>query len=69
MALPHPWGEVGRLGLDIHNDESKPTLTFKMFAEDFRKTELKKPSGIGARANETITINELLLDNLILPSA
>jgi len=60
------WREVGRLGLDINNDVNE-TLTFKMLAEHFRKAELKKSSGIGARAGETITINELLLDNWILP--
>ncbi len=61
------WREVGRLGLDINNDTVGGTLTFKMLAEDFREAELKKTSGIGARADETITINELLLDNWILP--
>jgi hypothetical protein len=61
------WREVGRLGLDINNESENGTLTFKMLAEHFRKAELKKSAGIGARANETIAINELLLDNWILP--
>ena len=60
------WREVGKLGLDINNSNPQ-ALTFKMLAEHFRKAELKKSSGIGARASETITINELLLDNWILP--
>jgi hypothetical protein len=55
------------LGLDINNETENGTLTFKMLAEYFRKSELKKSAGIGASANETITINELLLDNWILP--
>lgn len=61
------WREVGRLGLDVNNEAENGTLTFKMLAEHFRKAELKKSAGIGARANETITINQLLLDNWILP--
>ena len=60
--------EVGRLGLDINIEHgTNGTLTFRAAAEHFRDSELKKSSGIGVRAGETITINELLLDNWILP--
>jgi integrase len=62
------WREVGRLGLDINIDSgSDADLTFRAAAEHFRKFELKKRSGIGARAGETIATNELLLDNWVLP--
>ena len=61
------WREVGRLGLDINANTHAGTPTFRVLAEHFRDTELKKTAGIGTRAGETITINELLLDNWILP--
>ena len=58
------WREVGRLGLDInpgHSNGSQPT--FCEPAEHFRRHELKKKRGIGVRAEETVSTNELLLDN------
>jgi len=62
------WREVGRLGLDINAKQgSEGDITFRVAAEHFRKSELKKKSGIGVRAGETITTNELILDNWILP--
>jgi len=62
------WKEVGRLGLDINLDQpngSKPT--FGQLAEHFREHELKKQTGIRVRAEETVSITELFLDNWILP--
>lgn len=62
------WREVGRLGLDNNIDQSngcKPT--FRELAEHFRQHELKKESGIGVKAEETVVITELLLDNWVLP--
>jgi len=62
------WREVGRLGLDNNIDQSsgcKPT--FRELAEHFRKHELKKESGIGVKAEETVVIAELLLNKWVLP--
>ena len=62
------WREVGRLGLD--NDLVRVNgsrLTFRQLAEHFRRHELKKKSGIGVKAEETVVTNELLLDRWILP--
>lgn len=62
------WREVGRLGLDNNLDRSlghKPML--RELAEHFREYELKKESGIGVKAGETVSTNELLLDRWILP--
>lgn len=62
------WREVGRLGLDNHLSwatVSRPT--FRELAEHFRQHELKKESGIGLKAGETVATNELLLDKWILP--
>jgi integrase len=62
------WKEVGRLGLDINLEGqlgSKPT--FRELAEHFRERELRKESGVGLRAPETVTTHELLLDRWILP--
>lgn len=62
------WKEVGRLGLDINIEGqlgSKPT--FRELAEHFRERELRKESGVGLRAPETVTTHELLLDRWILP--
>lgn len=62
------WREVGRLGLDINAKQgTEGAITFRAAAEHFRKSELKKKAGIGVRAGETISTNELLLDNWILP--
>lgn len=62
------WREVGRLGLDKNIDRSNGSrLTFRELAEHFRQHELKKKSGIGVKAEETVATNELLLDNWILP--
>jgi integrase len=65
---PAAWREVGRLGLDRimeQSDGRKPT--FGELAEHFRDHELKKESGVGVKAKETVTISELLLDNWVLP--
>ena len=62
------WKEVGRLGLDNHLERqlgNKPT--FRELAEHFRKHELKKESGVGVKAPETVGTHELLLDRWILP--
>lgn len=62
------WREVGRLGLDNHTDRdagSRPT--FRKLAEHFRLHELKKESGIGLKAEDTVGTDELLLDRWILP--
>lgn len=62
------WREVGRLGLDSHIGRvTGSQLTFRELAEHFRQHELKKGSGIGMKAGETVVTNELLLDNWILP--
>jgi integrase len=62
------WREVGRLGLDINVQQGAARqFTFRELAEHFREGELKKSSGVSARASETVDINELLLDNWILP--
>ncbi len=62
------WRGVGRLGLDIHNDRhTRSQPTFRELAEHFREHELKKGSGIGMKAGETVVTNELLLDKWILP--
>lgn len=62
------WKEVGRLGLDKEVGRAcrcKPT--FRQLAEHFRTHELKKISGIGVKAEETVSTSELLLDRWILP--
>ena len=62
------WKEVERLGFPKLLD--KPigaTPTFRELAEHWRKSELKKTSGIGKRAGETVDISELNLDNWVLP--
>ncbi len=62
------WREVGRLGLDNNLDRVNGSrLTFRQLAEHFRQHELKKKSGIGVKAEETVATNELLLDKWILP--
>ena len=62
------WREVGRLGLDNNIDRSNGSrLTFRQLAEHFRQHELRKKSGIGVKAEETVATDELLLDNRILP--
>ncbi len=62
------WREVGRLGLDINAKRgAEGDISFRTAAEHFRNSELKRKAGIGVRAGETITTNELLLDNWILP--
>ena len=62
------WREVGRLSLDNNIDQSsgyKPT--FRELAKHFRQHELKKVSGIGVKAEETVDTAELLLDKWVLP--
>ena len=62
------WREVGRLGLDNNIDQPNgSTPTFRELAKHFRQHELKKTSGIGVKAAETVKTAELLLDNWILP--
>ena len=62
------WREVGRLGLDIHLNQSHgQKQTFGELAKHFRENELKKQSGIGVKAEETVATSELLLDRWILP--
>lgn len=62
------WKEIWRLGLDKENDQvAGAWSTFRDLADHFRTHELKKETGIGARAGETISTNELLLDKWILP--
>ena len=43
------------------------TPTFRELAEHWRLHELKKASGIGSRAGETVEIVELNLNNWVLP--
>jgi hypothetical protein len=57
------WKEVGRHGLDTSVDMSggrKPS--FGELTEHFLQNELKKESGIGLKAGETVSTHELLLD-------
>jgi integrase len=62
------WREVGRLGLDTNIDQSHGhNPTFRELAEHFRQHALKKESGIGVKAEETVVIAELLLDKWVLP--
>ena len=62
------WKEVWRLGLDKEIDQANGAWsTFRDLADHFRHHELKKETGIGARAGETISTNEILLDKWILP--
>jgi integrase len=62
------WREIGRLGFDNNlgqSNGSKPT--FRELAKHFRQHELKKESGIGVKAEESVVTAELLLDNWVLP--
>lgn len=62
------WKEVERLGYSQLLD--KPigaTPTFRELAEHWQLHELKKTSGIGSRAGETVEIVELNLNNWVLP--
>lgn len=62
------WREVGRLGLDKEANKARRCKpTFRELGEHFRKHELRKASGIGIRAEETVSTTELLLDRWILP--
>ena len=68
MSEAAAWREVGRLGFDNNigqSSESKPT--FRKLAEHFRQHELKKKSGIGVKAEETLDTSEHLLDKWVLP--
>ena len=63
------WREVARLGLDLLAAEA-PTvreLTFGDLATHYQENELKKPSGVGILADETIEVRELNLRRWILP--
>jgi integrase len=62
------WKEVERRGFSML--VAKPvgaTPTFRELAEHWRKVELKKASGIGKKAGETVDVSELNLDNWVLP--
>jgi integrase len=62
------WREVWRLRLDQQaNGAGRRQPTFGELTEHFRKHELKKESGVGVKANETVSTTELLLDKHILP--
>jgi len=63
------WREVARLGLDLLSTETAAVreLTFKDLATHYQGTELKKKSGVGVRADETVTVQELNLRRWILP--
>jgi integrase len=61
------WREVGRLGLDININNPARQFTFRELAEHFRNGELRRKTGVSARADETVDTNELLLDNWVLP--
>jgi integrase len=62
------WAEVGRLQYrHLLNRSIGSTPTFGELAEHFRVNELKKASGIGKKADETITILEHNLDAFVIP--
>lgn len=61
------WREVGRLGLDINSQSNGKEPTFRELADHFRQYELKKETGIGVKAGETVTTTELLLNKWLLP--
>jgi len=62
------WREIGKLGLDINVSSCAPRqYSFRELAQHFRQYELKKASGLSARAVETVDTNERLLDNWIIP--
>lgn len=62
------WMEVARLGYEKLLDRPiGSTPTFGELAEHYRKHELKKTSGIGKRAIETIEIAEHNLDCWVIP--
>lgn len=62
------WREVGRLGLDIHlNQPLGHEPLFRELTEHFREHELRKASGVSAKAAETIVTVEGLLDRWVLP--
>src|SRR5208337_3526735 len=62
------WKELARLGYPALLD--KPigaTPTFGELTEHWRNHELKKESGVGAKAGETVKIAEINLDRWVLP--
>ena|ERR1039458_7089259 len=62
------WMEVARLGYTSLLDRPIGSIpTFGELAEHYRKYELKKESGIGKKAGETVEVAEINLDNWILP--
>jgi integrase len=62
------WMEVSRLSYQELLDRPIGSCpTFRELAEHWRKHELKKDSGVGKKAPETVSIVELILDNWILP--
>jgi integrase len=60
--------EVARLGYqELLDRPIGANPTFGELAEHWRSHELLKSAGIGKKAQETVTIAELLLDNWVLP--
>ena len=61
------WMEVARLGYqELLDRPIGANPTFGELAEHWRSHELLKSAGIGKKAEETVTIAELLLDNWVL---
>ena len=63
------WRKVSSLSLDLLADDAAESreLTFKDLATHYQQNELKKTSGVGVRAVETVTVHELNLRRWILP--
>jgi integrase len=62
------WREVERQGYShLLNKPIGATPTFRELAEHWRLNELKKVRGVGKRAEETVDVAELNLDNWVLP--
>jgi hypothetical protein len=62
------WKEVGRQGLDNNIGQADGCkVTFRQLAEHFRHHELRKKTGIRVKAEETVDVTELFLDNWVLP--
>ena len=62
------WKEVERRGFStLLSKQLGATPTFRELAEHWRKHELKKASGIGKKAGETVDVSELNLDKWVLP--
>ncbi len=62
------WMEVARLGLHLlAENPSTADLTFADLAAHYRLHELQEQSGVRDRADETVSVHELLLRRWILP--